>query len=404
MASPICALACWADSGTIIPSLMVRTSELQRALLAAGVFLAAMPGGAAGAALPAKIDFNRDIRPILSQNCCACHGPDASKRKAGLRFDLKESAFGKAKSGATAVVPGAPVKSDMIRRVTATDPDGDAAGQGGQALKPQQVALLKRWIQQGGRCGRGIGPLARPMGPIGERNVMAAMNDRKAMFRRAWITAGHSELWNCRGTYCEIPYETLPQVGRATNDLGWLDQISPELRRVIHGTSTLNSSDNEIANLEGVVAEARSLRLDLPEPFRRFMRDASLQDKVPSCTACFLALSENLIPVVGAEGHYLLRFVNDSQSCVLWYLCLSWQGEAGVVASDYFLEPEIFEAMEYEGVNREDVFQRALLCADTFTEFLYRFWVENTIWYSLRERMQLNPLQDEYRNQITRRL
>jgi len=230
------------------------------------------------------------------------------------------------------------------------------------------------------------------------------MNDMKTMFRRGWITAGQSKLWNCHGTYCTVPYEALPRVGGATDDLGWLDQVSPELRRIVQGTSTLNSSDNQIANLESVVAKAQDLNLDLPHPFLRFMRDAGLQDKVPTCTACFLALSEDLIPVVGAEGHYLLRFVNDSQSCVMWYLCLGREGEAGVVASDYFLEPEIFEAMEYEGVKREDLFPNAFLCADTFTEFLYRFWVENTNWYSLRERLPLTPLQDEYRNQITIKL
>lgn len=67
---------------------------------------------AAGAAAKAdRVDFNRDIRPILSQNCYTCHGPDTNTLKAGLRFDLKESAFGKAKSGEMAVVPGAPQRA-----------------------------------------------------------------------------------------------------------------------------------------------------------------------------------------------------------------------------------------------------------------------------------------------------
>ena len=102
------------------------------------------------AATPAKIDFNRDIRPILSENCYPCHGPDANKLKAGLRFDLKESALGKAKSGAIAVVPGAPEKSEMIRRLTATDPDDVMPpAKENKALPPQQVELLRRWIQEG---------------------------------------------------------------------------------------------------------------------------------------------------------------------------------------------------------------------------------------------------------------
>jgi hypothetical protein len=88
----------------------------------------------------------------------------------------------------------------------------------------------------------------------------------------------------------------------------------------------------------------------------------------------------------------------------LWYLCLGRDGNAEVVASDYFLEPEIFEAMDYEEVKRDDVFRELSFCADTFTEFLYRFWVENTIWYSQRAGLPLTPVQKEYSSQITQRL
>jgi len=61
-----------------------------------------------------KIDFNRDIRPIFSDTCYACHGPDANKRKAGLRLDQKEEAFKPAKSGNYAIVPGDVAKSKLI--------------------------------------------------------------------------------------------------------------------------------------------------------------------------------------------------------------------------------------------------------------------------------------------------
>jgi len=128
----------------------MRTSDVHAALLVAGVLFSALAAGAAAATTPAKIDFNRDIRPILSENCYACHGPDANKLKAGLRFDLKESALGKAKSGGIAVVPGAPEKSEMIRRLTTTDPDElMPPTKEDKALKPQQVELLKRWIKEG---------------------------------------------------------------------------------------------------------------------------------------------------------------------------------------------------------------------------------------------------------------
>jgi mono/diheme cytochrome c family protein len=128
----------------------MRTSDVFAAQLAAGLLLGALSAGAVAAATPAKVDFNRDIRPILSEHCYACHGPDANKLKAGLRLDLKESALGKAKSGQIAVVPGAPEKSEMIRRLTTTDPDEVMPPvKEDKALKRQQVELLKRWIKEG---------------------------------------------------------------------------------------------------------------------------------------------------------------------------------------------------------------------------------------------------------------
>src|SRR6266487_1610983 len=72
--------------------------------------------------LPSTIDFNRDIRPIFSENCYACHGPDKNKRKADLRLDTKEGLFSTLKSSQN-LVPGHPEESEIYRRITAVDPD-----------------------------------------------------------------------------------------------------------------------------------------------------------------------------------------------------------------------------------------------------------------------------------------
>src|ERR1700752_2284756 len=77
--------------------------------------------GAAESPIPAKIEFNRDIRPILSDTCYHCHGPDKAKRKAGLRLDSEAGAFAAGRGGDKILVPGDPRKSELYLRITATD-------------------------------------------------------------------------------------------------------------------------------------------------------------------------------------------------------------------------------------------------------------------------------------------
>ena len=100
------------------------STAVASAILLAG-FLPTLHLSAAGGKAAAKstVDFNRDIRPILSDTCFACHGPDEHARKAKLRFDLKEEAFKPAKSGEVAIVPGDPGKSPLVARILSKDED-----------------------------------------------------------------------------------------------------------------------------------------------------------------------------------------------------------------------------------------------------------------------------------------
>jgi hypothetical protein len=102
-------------------------------------------------AAAAPVNFNRDIRPILSENCYQCHGPDQKQRKAGLRLDLKEGAFGRLESGAFAVVPGQPGQSRLLE-VIALPPDDDdhmPPRKTGRKLTSSQIDLLRRWVREG---------------------------------------------------------------------------------------------------------------------------------------------------------------------------------------------------------------------------------------------------------------
>jgi len=97
----------------------------------------------------ARIDFNRDIRPILSNNCFFCHGPDQAHREADLRLDTKAGAFD-VTDGSAALVPGNLKESALIQRILATDVDERMPpADTGKTLKPKEIELIKQWVRQG---------------------------------------------------------------------------------------------------------------------------------------------------------------------------------------------------------------------------------------------------------------
>ena len=107
-----------------------------------------MASGFAGAQV---VEFNRDIRPILSDNCFACHGPDKNQRKGDLRIDTEEGAF--ADRGDTKVlVAGKPEQSELVRRITHNDDKKRMPpAKFGKRLTDREIELLRRWVEQGAR-------------------------------------------------------------------------------------------------------------------------------------------------------------------------------------------------------------------------------------------------------------
>jgi hypothetical protein len=123
------------------PSALVRCAPLLATWVA--VWVANSQGMAQG------LEFNRDIRPILSDRCYQCHGPDKSHRKAGLRLDLRSSALALRK-GRAAIVPGNPSGSALVARITAADPeDRTPPHESHKTLSPAEIARLIQWIGEG---------------------------------------------------------------------------------------------------------------------------------------------------------------------------------------------------------------------------------------------------------------
>ncbi|WP_128548682.1 DUF1553 domain-containing protein [Larkinella soli] len=101
--------------------------------------------------LPEKVDYNLHIKPLLSDRCFACHGPDKAKQKAGLRLDMPDVAFtALEKSGNTAIVPGNLAESELYHRIVSSDPDYMMpTPESHLSLTNEEKALIIRWIEQG---------------------------------------------------------------------------------------------------------------------------------------------------------------------------------------------------------------------------------------------------------------
>ncbi len=99
---------------------------------------------------PGTIDFNRDIRPILSENCYVCHGPDEKQRKAKLRLDTRDGALAKLRGGGHAIVPKKIDASELMRRILTDDAtERMPPPKSNKKITTSQVDLLRRWIEQG---------------------------------------------------------------------------------------------------------------------------------------------------------------------------------------------------------------------------------------------------------------
>jgi mono/diheme cytochrome c family protein len=106
----------------------------------------ALPLQAVEKASAGKIDFRRDVRPILSDNCFACHGPDAAHVEADLRLDLRESAV----RSDGVIILGKPAKSELVRRINSTDADERMPPEEShKMLSAAEKAILARWIAEG---------------------------------------------------------------------------------------------------------------------------------------------------------------------------------------------------------------------------------------------------------------
>lgn len=126
--------------------------------------------------LPKTVDYNLHIKPILSDRCFACHGPDKNKQKAGLRLDIADNAYDKLESGNRAIVPGDVDGSELYHRIMSTDPEMMMpTPESHLSLSTEEKALLVRWIEQGAEY--------KPHWSL----VAPAMADIPVVKNKAWV-------------------------------------------------------------------------------------------------------------------------------------------------------------------------------------------------------------------------
>ena len=127
-------------------------SAAARAAIFGSMVFVLIPYVASSPLVAQEIQYNRDVRPILAENCFACHGFDHAKREAGLRLDTADGATASLESGEVAIRPGSPDESEAIRRIFSADHDEMMPpSESGKTLSEQQKQILQTWVAQGAR-------------------------------------------------------------------------------------------------------------------------------------------------------------------------------------------------------------------------------------------------------------
>lgn len=220
-------------------------------------------------------------------------------------------------------------------------------------------------------------------------------------FPNGWFTAGHGELWDCNSTYCFVPYETLPSLDSKNFDgnFQWLIDLADEQKEQLLPEDQVKLTDN-FNNLSALTKERN---LKLPDSFVRFITTSHLRNRIESCTDCYFDLSNRLITSPAANDGYLIRFLNDSQNVLLWYLYLNDKNESCIVVA----KPEFLDELENADFSYTDEAESETIddviipkdifrCAPTFETFIYRVWIENSIWFALTDENSLIREQQEY--------
>lgn len=220
------------------------------------------------------------------------------------------------------------------------------------------------------------------------------MAQQSQPFKTGWFSFELPGYRPCAGTYECYEYESIPPLPEDlfTGQLQWLKaaaQIEEE-------------DEKELAEvrqrLQKLSGQVEALGLSLPEAFLQLIGSPALQRSIPSCTACEFEVLDTIIPYPGNKEGYIIRFLNDQQDVLTWYLYLTPTGEHAVLVAplclDRLKDPDYVE--NPEAWTGEAVFRNTLLCAPSFEAFIFRFWIENMLWFGVESDHPLFPEMERY--------
>lgn len=228
------------------------------------------------------------------------------------------------------------------------------------------------------------------------------MTPDETLFGTGWYGTDLRGYRECEDTYCLFPYEGLPPLlpERFTGEFAWLGVMTEKVEAETRPHRPPPAYYTKIiARLASLQDQARELNLSLPEPFIRFMSRPDWQDMIPSCTACYFDLPETIVSSPAGDGGYLIRFLNDQQGVLFWYLYLHSDGRSCVLVSPAWMDDPEFATLEQRLIDMAAAY--TCFTSPTFEQFLYRFWLENSLWFALDGGTPLTPEQSRYLQALT---
>lgn len=208
-------------------------------------------------------------------------------------------------------------------------------------------------------------------------------------FQLGWYTIGFGKPWDVFGTYGLIPFELLPTVD-ATKFKGEFQWLPETYNTKWYPYSMLAHSGE---NLSKIFGAAHDLGIKLPSDFTEFMCSFGDQDNMLSVTDCYFNLSDEIVTTPGEKPEYFIRFMEDGQSVMHWYLYIDQAGDSWVATCNWTLDSDY-----PKDVSLEKKLENVVICAPTTEEFLYRFWIEVRIWLANSHNFGLTAEEEKYMN------